>query len=237
MRILKRLFLLAGLAGILLIIQHEVFNSEAMRTQEIKIDGASADTAARIQNTLRPAIGVPLWKVPVDEAASRIKNDPWVDAVDVTRSYPNTLEVSVRERRPFAIVGSGEGLFRYVDDASNIIDRAPVTSTAQYPLLIGRDFENDSNLRTNAIALLKSLPSEGLVSRSDISDLQYDDEHGFRMTLEKSGIVVQIGKENLPLHLDRARRVVQYLNDHGINATRVDSDYAKKVLVKVHKNQ
>jgi hypothetical protein len=37
--------------------------------------------------------------------------------------------------------------------------------------------------------------------------------------------------------MDRARRVVQYLDQHNINASRVDSDYVKKVLVKVRKGR
>jgi hypothetical protein len=219
----------------------EMVDSDGMKIQAVKISGVSPQTEARLRKILEPAIGVPLWKTPVDQAALAAKQDPWVESVDVRRQFPHTLSVEVVERKPFAVVGSGAGDFKYVDESNVIIDRAVPQEIGQYPVLIGSSFDKNKDLRAQAIELLKSMPPEGTISRNDIGDVQFDDEHGFRFTVSghgsKSGLLIDIGKENLPLHIDRARRVVQYLDDHGINASRVDSDYAKKVLVKVRKDR
>ena len=233
-----RIFLLVVFVGIVAAsIWEESFDSDGMKVHSISVQGASGTTETRIRQSLENMMGRPLWQLPVEQAAGKVKQDPWVDSVTIHRQFPHTLAVTVKERKPVAVMGDGAGKFNYVDDSNTIIDRAPVSETARYPVLLGSNFEKDSGLRAQGLALLKSLPDEGLISQKDISDLRFDNEHGFQLTLAQTGVVIDIGKENLPLHLDRARRVVQYLNEHKINALRLDSDYAKKVLVKVRKAQ
>jgi hypothetical protein len=136
-----------------------------------------------------------------------------------------------------AVVGNTKGQFKFIDKDNNVIDFAPPDKIGRLPLLLGEKLESDHALRGEALGILKNLPPEGMISLHDLSNIQFDDEHGFQIRLAKSGMLIDIGKENIPLHIDRARRVVQYLDQHSVNASRVDSDYVKKVLVKVRKGR
>ena len=153
------------------------------------------------------------------------------------RVFPSTIVIEVKERIPFAVINESNGKFKYLDMSNTIIDKAEPEKIGPYPILVGHELRTNTSLRAEALDILKALPEEGLMSRHDVSDLRFDEEHGFQMRLAKSGILIDIGKENIPLHIDRARRVVQYLDQHSVNASRVDSDYAKKVLVKVRKGR
>jgi cell division septal protein FtsQ len=92
-------------------------------------------------------------------------------------------------------------------------------------------------LRLQGVEILKALPNEGRLSLKDTSEVRYDDQHGFLLTLQKPKLQVELGKEDLALKLDRARRVAEYIEQHGINASRIDADYGKKVLVKVQSSR
>ncbi len=211
--------------------------SELTKLQEIIIQGASPTTEDRIRNKIQILIGNSIWHLDLDVTAHLIETDPWIKTVDLRRQLPKTLTISVVERRPVAVLGNGLGQFKYVDEYSFIIDKANSQEIGEYPVLMGKEFFDKKDLRAKALELIADLPQEGLVSKADLGDLRYSSEHGFQMTLSKTGILIDLGKENIPLHIDRVRRVVQYLDQHQVNAMHIDSDYQKKVLVKVRKGR
>ncbi|MDZ4678016.1 MAG: FtsQ-type POTRA domain-containing protein [Oligoflexia bacterium] len=210
-----------------------LMNSNIVKLKKIEINGASSATTQRLRGLLKSKIGDAFWEIPVSQEAQSLKTDPWVEAVEVRRELLGTLIIDIIERKPVAVLGNGKGQFYFLDGHSDVIDQAQASRVGAYPILSESGFHSNKELRTKALEILKSLPAEGLLSLSDVSEVQYDNEQGYHLTLAKTGIVIDIGKENLPLHLDRARRVVQYLDQHKINATRIDADYSKKVLVKV----
>jgi cell division septal protein FtsQ len=237
MKILKGLilFLLVSVFGAGL--WKGIEKTDLLKINAVKVEGAASTTENRLRNLMTVKVGDPIWTKSVEKQALLLKKDPWVESARVRRVFPNSIIVEVREKVPFAVVGSGKGEFKYVDSNNNLIDAAEPVKAGHYPLLLGRTLATDLNLRGEAIGLLKSLPQEGLMSLHDLSDVRYDADRGFQIRLAKTGMLIDIGKENIPLHVDRARRVVEYLDQHNINASRVDSDYSKKVLVKVRKGR
>lgn len=211
--------------------------TDLLKLKTIQVTGAAPATEARLRKIITVNPGDSLWEKSVEKQAEIAKRDPWVEKAQVRRVFPNTIVIEVKERTPFAVVNESSGQFKYLDSSNTIIDKAEPEKIGRYPILVGHDLRTNANRRGEALDILKSLPEEGFVSRHDVSDLRFDEEHGFQIRLAKSGILIDIGKENIPLHIDRARRVVQYLDQHSVNASRVDSDYAKKVLVKVRKGR
>jgi cell division septal protein FtsQ len=237
MRIIRPIVLLALLALFVGSLWEGIQKTDLLKLKAIQITGAAPTTEARLRKNITITPGDSLWEKSVEKQAEIAKRDPWVEKAQVRRVFPNTIVIDVKERTPFAVMNESNGQFKYLDSSNTIIDKAEPEKIGQYPILVGHDLRTNSNLRGEALDILKSLPEDGLMSRHDVSDLRFDEEHGFQMRLAKSGILIDIGKENIPLHIDRARRVVQYLDQHSINASRVDSDYSKKVLVKVRKGR
>ena len=132
-----------------------------------------------------------------------------------------------------AVVGSGRGDLKLMDASNHIIDDAKSSHLADLPIILGTAFIKNQSLRQQALDLYKSLPSEGVLSQRDVSNVEFDDEHGFQLRLTRKAMLVDLGKDEFGFKIDRARRVVQYLDQHQIDALRIDADYAKKVLVKV----
>jgi cell division protein FtsQ len=211
--------------------------TDLLKIENIRVEGASAKTEMRLRKilTLKPGDG--LWSKAINHQASLINSDPWVDSAEIHREFPRTLVIDIKERKPVAVLGDGKGDFKYVDSSNHVIDRAEPAKIGVYPLILGTAFVGKTDLRAQALELIDSLPKEGVLSREDLSDIQFDEDRGFQIRLNKSGLLVDVGRDNIPLHIDRARRVVMYLDQHNINATHIDSDYAKKVLVKVRKGR
>lgn len=237
MRIIRPIVLLALFVLFIGGLWQGIQKTDLLKLKNIKIEGAAPATETRLRKNITINPGDSLWEKSVEKQAEIAKLDPWVEKAQVRRVFPNTIVIDVKERVPFAVMNESNGQFKYLDTSNTIIDKAEPEKVGLYPILVGHDLRTNINLRREALEILKSLPEEGLLSRKDVSDLRFDEEHGFQMRLAKSGILIDIGKENIPLHIDRARRVVQYLDQHSINASRVDSDYAKKVLVKVRKGR
>ena len=53
------------------------------------------------------------------------------------------------------------------------------------------------------------------------------------MTMVKSAVAVKIGEDAIALKSVRLGQVLEYLNNRGMNATSLDANLSKKVLVKL----
>jgi cell division protein FtsQ len=233
-----RLIVLLALLGVMSLgVYKGLFEGNSSGLENIVVKGAAKETEDRIRAKLASKKGVSLWKLDMDEIAGSLERDGWVESVDVRRQLPHTVVIDVAERKPVAVLTTGRGIFKFVDGSNAIIGEVRPEQIADFPILSGGNMTEKSELRMKALDLLRELPDEGTISRADVSEIRFAEERGFQIVLSKTGMVIDLGKENIPLHVDRSRRVVQYLEQHRINATHIDSDYAKKVLVKVRKGR
>lgn len=210
-------------------IGYQFFLSDAMRVSEILIEGSNLDT--RYRPLLVTKIGDPFWKLSLIKEVENLKQQRWVESVEVRRQLPTTIVISIQERKPVAIVGDKKGNFSLIDKRSNYIDHVEMAEAPDLPLLLGDSLVKGRALREQGLDLIQQLPAEGALSKQDLSHVEYDPEKGFVLTLQKTGIQIKLGKDNIPLRIDRARRVVQYLGQHNITGKVVDADFSKKVLV------
>jgi cell division septal protein FtsQ len=78
--------------------------------------------------------GVSLLRIDVDEVRTRIMQHPWIRDALVHRLYPNELEVIVYERRPSAILESGNSYV--VDGAGYVLGKLGSKEGAGLPRLV-----------------------------------------------------------------------------------------------------
>jgi cell division protein FtsQ len=78
--------------------------------------------------------GISLWRIDLDGVRARIMQHPWVRDALVRRLYPNALEVIVYERRPAAILDSGQSYV--IDSAGYVLDKLRAKEGAGLPRLV-----------------------------------------------------------------------------------------------------
>lgn len=82
-----------------------LFHSPLLSIRALDVDGAVNVNVAPMLARHGIVEGEPLIWTDVDGARSEISEDPWVESVSVERDWPVSVQVSVTERRPVAIVG------------------------------------------------------------------------------------------------------------------------------------
>jgi len=106
-----------------------------LRVERVLIEGR-ANTPEPV---LRAAIGVnrgePILAVPLDATRGRIESLTWVQSARVERRLPDTILVTLTERRPFAI-WQFQGKFRLVDRAGQVVDQ-DLAEVKDLPLIVG----------------------------------------------------------------------------------------------------
>jgi hypothetical protein len=84
--------------------------------------------AASVRQALAPLLSRNLVLLPLQEVAARLEENSWVAEVQLRKELPDRLHVSVAERRPVALLLSGDQL-AYADQEGRPI--APLTSEAE----------------------------------------------------------------------------------------------------------
>lgn len=114
---LRRLRLVLGLAAVTSVAVAVVafVNSSWFDVDELTVAGNERATSEAIADASGIRIGQGLLEVDLDAATRSVELVPWVGTATVSRSWTGTIEISVVERPPSAVIPAGAG-FALVDD-------------------------------------------------------------------------------------------------------------------------
>ncbi len=91
---------------------------------------------ADIAGAVGPVVGASIAHFDIHAARARVENLGWVRSAAVTRLWPNTIHVSVREREP-AAVWQLAGNLHLIDPSGAVIDEVDVYEYSNLPLIVG----------------------------------------------------------------------------------------------------
>jgi cell division protein FtsQ len=98
LQVAAALLVVAGLGWLLLA-------GPVLAVRAVQVDGLSTLPAEQVREAAGIAEGTPLLRVDVDAAETRVARLPQVASVEVTRGWPDSVVVTVVERKPVAVVG------------------------------------------------------------------------------------------------------------------------------------
>jgi cell division protein FtsQ len=82
-----------------------LWGSPVLAVRAVHVDGVRTLPADQVREIAGIAEGTPLLRVDVTAARDRVARLPQVDSVEVTRGWPSTVVITVKERRPVVVVG------------------------------------------------------------------------------------------------------------------------------------
>lgn len=174
--------LVALVAGIGLVLRSPLVDVDA-----VVVHGGTRTGPA----TVRRAAGIPLGRamISVDPVAARarVARLPWVSAVSVTRHWPGTVVVDVRERTPVAVVGRGRGAV-LVDAGGRSL---AVGRERSLPTIVAVPPAPGQSLSSTGRAVVATLVSMPAALRAQIRSARAD-RAGLTFVLD-DGIVVRWG--------------------------------------------
>lgn len=102
----------------------------------IEIEGAPANRKIDILAAIESEPGDPILAIDMLEARQRLERLPWVQRATLLRLLPDTLKVTIEERKPFALWQSG-GKLAVVDADGNVVSDELDEQHAALPLVVG----------------------------------------------------------------------------------------------------
>lgn len=112
------------------------FGDAGFRVKAIHVAGASALAQADIVRAAGVKTGQPLLGLDLATVQSRVKSVGWVQEAKVVRLLPDTLVITVKERRQLA-VWQHAGRLAVIDEHGAPIPEADPTRFATLPLVVG----------------------------------------------------------------------------------------------------
>jgi cell division protein FtsQ len=86
-----------------------LFFSSMLGAKDVSVTGSRTVTADQIRATAAVPLDKPLLRLSTDEIRDRVAGMPGIATVEVSRSWPSTVEITVTERTAIAFFDSGPG--------------------------------------------------------------------------------------------------------------------------------
>lgn len=173
-------------------------------------------SADRLEAVLRPYMGRGFLAASLDLIHAELAALPWVAAAEVSRRWPDTIEVTIREEKPAARWGDS-GLLNpqgrlFVTDADHI--------PAGLPRLLG-PAGTETEVAARYVAIREQLVQRGL----NIAALELDGRGAWSFLLS-NGIHVYLGSQEVDDRLTRFYRAFdRVIADMADDVSRVDMRY------------
>lgn len=142
------------------------------RIDQVDVEGASPLAKADILRAARLAANAPILDLDLDGLRRQVEAVGWVKSARVVRLLPDTVVITIAERRPMA-VWQHEGRTRVIDDTGHPINEADPMRYADLPLVVG---EGANGSAGQILALLR--PRQPLMQRLEalvrVDDRRWD---------------------------------------------------------------
>lgn len=194
--VVKWIIIIVLLIGaILFFLSTPIFN-----ITNISIVNNSKISADTIQQLSGIQIGDNIYKLSKKQIAENIKNNSYIENVQIKRKLPSEIEISVQERQATYLLEVGNGFMAinnqgYMLEISEEINGLPVLtgfSTKTENLIEGQRMEEkDLERLETVLKIMDSISLNGItekVTRIDISNKQ-----NFQLTFEEEGKIAYLG--------------------------------------------
>lgn len=213
-------------------------NSEALSLRHVKISGSHSFLA---DTDILALAGVVLEQnlvtINLDHMKAGIERHPWVEQATLRRSFPDTLEITVRERTPVALLFAEK--FYLIDASGKVFAAWHEGLPLDLPIISGFDA---GDLRRfpqyfaqelkDCVSHLIYLSSRSVFKSDPISELRFDPGTGISVFTRNRGIEIHYGSGDLE---DKQSRLEKFVASREFTRTayvRVDLDMAQKIVAR-----
>ncbi len=110
-------------------------STDVFAVKRITATGADQVTEEQIASVTAGVMGRSLLTISTSEVKQALLGLPCVEAVEVTRGFPNTLEIELAEYRPVARIVIG-GSTSLISDTGKVLDAIGPLGVSELPLLV-----------------------------------------------------------------------------------------------------
>ncbi|MCB0412110.1 MAG: FtsQ-type POTRA domain-containing protein [Bdellovibrionales bacterium] len=226
---------LMGLMG------HYVWKQGWLKIDQVDLELASNSEEQKLFETMKPEVekilqsftGKWLWEASLKEIRNQVLEDARIQEASVYRVFPQGIRVEVFPQKPVMSLLDTKGRFNPVAHDGTLLPPLKPTEVANVPLLRGLEFFENDKLRKQAVELFESLPSQGVFSQRNISELRFSKDQGFCFFLMDPPLQIIVGESALGPKAKRVEQVLHYMQTNNVKSRVIDATLSKKVVVRV----
>jgi len=186
-----------------------VARSDIFQVAAVEVHGNRVATEHQILEKAGLTRGVNLLDFDRKKVAANIRSLPWIDEVNVTRSWPSTVVIDVREHKPLALINlpdnGGTRLF-YIDPDGQVFAPAQGATDLDFPVLTGSSLADDLREMqiTNDSLVGKAMHFLRLAARGNhvlplqaVSEVQVSRDEGLIVYLVDHPFPIYLGEEKI----------------------------------------
>ncbi len=230
--------ILVGSIAIAQLTEEYVRTSPAFAITEIEVEGAESLASEGVSEealitAAGLAVGQNAFEVPPEDAQARLERHPWIASAHVSRRLPGTYSITVRTRRPVALLAL-EALYLVGEDGT-LFKQVALDDPADLPVVTGVDrarFARDRAYRTSllldVVALMHDYRGAGLWRREPIGEIHFDADDSVGVYVGDDATHVRLGQAPFRGKLRKLRRILDRLREQESRAHYVYLDNERR---------
>lgn len=232
------------LGGIALLVTGALLGTELVRDSDyftvhnVRVSGNSRVGTEEITGIADVRTGTGIFALDLPRIGRKIAENPWIDTVEVVRSLPDEVVISVTEHQPRAVVQLD--YLYYANGAGKVFKLLDSTDSLDYPFITGVDrqylLDRPDEVAAwvrQALALTEALQGRRLFTLDDVSEIRVDREDGLVVYTNDFGVPILFGRDDFSAKLDRLERLYGELKPRLTALHYIDLNVADRVVVKV----
>ncbi len=207
-----------------------------LKLGKVTVEGNRYLTDVEVMKAVALPMGENMFKLDLEQATERLKSMDWVERVFIERRLPSSLLISIRERKPVALLDNGT--LYGVDREGRVLSPSSALLSEDLPLISGVSLKADAVGTTGMAEELKPaldffsfLKRKDKVLSADVSEVNLSDKEALKVTFI-DGIQATFEPPVTEHELNRMALVLSDLNQKEKRAGTMDFRYKDMVLVK-----
>jgi POTRA domain, FtsQ-type/Cell division protein FtsQ/DivIB, C-terminal len=204
-------------------------NSEVFVLQKVEVTGAKRTDPKEIEKLVLDAHKNTL-KVDLKEIKLRLESQPWIQSAILWRELPATICVHILERKPVAIVSTGN--LYLVDHAGHVIQTLEKASDySNLPVVTGiADINNESQIR-NSLEFIQEVSQDPVVFH-EVSEFHYYDNDNTIVYLKGYSFGLLVSKDGILPMIKKFAGYSTFMKDNFSHQKLIDLRYEGQIVVK-----
>ncbi|MBK1788381.1 cell division protein FtsQ/DivIB [Prauserella cavernicola] len=161
-----------------------LFFTSLLGVRSVEVVGTQSISADQVREVAKVPDRRAMLRVDTDEIADRVATLPGVATVDVSRSWPSTIEIAVTERTPIGFYNTGEAL--YLVDTGGVVYKQVGEPPEGFPELKLSEVGPNDPATSAVTEVLDSLPGQ---LRERVTVVRADTPGSVEFTLEGGKVV------------------------------------------------
>ena len=192
-------------------------------------------TQTELQSSLNVPFGKNIFDLDLADIKKQLKKHPWLLDANITRIFPDRVNIEVFEKKPVAILSLG-GLF-FLDEDGRRIARIGSADDVDFPVLSGFSESQVEEIKPvlTAFDIIRLYKKNEFLQTWPLSEVHWQNQNGFAIFTKNPTFEIRLGQTGFSKKISRLERVLKDLFQKNQLPYLVDLNFSKKVVVKLSK--